>query len=81
MTPIDDERVLIDAEAVNAHPEDEPIFTALAKLEGFQSTYVVTCGLDPLRDDGLVLVKRLREVSNLHHEAAECNRSVRNHLS
>lgn len=39
-------------------PEVSPLF--IDSFEDLPSTYVVTCGFDAIRDDGLLYVRRLR---------------------
>lgn len=48
--------------AIDAKPNDSTLFPGLSPhLANFPATYIVTCGADPLRDDGLVLQKQLEE--------------------
>jgi len=58
--------------ASEADPHDENVFVTLShKLGSFPKTYIVTCGKDPLRDDGKVLGLMLEEegvgVKNDHY--------------
>ncbi|KAK2606060.1 hypothetical protein QQS21_003578 [Conoideocrella luteorostrata] len=48
-------------EAVDAVPTDSSIFTILSpRLQHFPPTYIITCGVDPLRDDGIAMAKALQ---------------------
>lgn len=50
-------------EAVNANPQDEEQFPALAATNHskFPPTYICVCEYDPLRDDGRVMEKLLKD--------------------
>ncbi|KAH7354861.1 lipase/esterase-like protein [Rhexocercosporidium sp. MPI-PUGE-AT-0058] len=49
-------------EAAGVQPNDETAFTSLSKnLKDFPPTYIATCGMDPLRDDGKVMEEMLKK--------------------
>lgn len=48
--------------AIDARSRDSTLFTGLSQhLANFPATYIVTCGADPLRDDGIVMLTQLKE--------------------
>lgn len=49
-------------EAVGARPEDSDLFVIHSKhLDSFPATYIAVCGVDPLRDDGIIMYNALKE--------------------
>lgn len=49
-------------DSINSDPKDPIQFPALSKSHSsYPPTYIATCGLDPLRDDGKVLELALKE--------------------
>ncbi len=62
MPIIDGESMEVIEAAVGLDPQNSDHYVGLSKhLEKFPPTYVAVCGKDPLRDDGVVLEKMLRE--------------------
>jgi versiconal hemiacetal acetate esterase len=49
-------------DAAGADPTDSSVFVLLEKenLKNFPPSYIVTCGADPLRDDGVIMEKALK---------------------
>ncbi len=48
--------------AINANPHDTDYTPALSKnLKDFPKTYSVACGLDPLRDDAIIMDSELKK--------------------
>lgn len=49
-------------EAIQASPSDPDVYVlnAEADLRQFPPTYLAVCGLDPLRDDGLIIHDALK---------------------
>ncbi|KAK0277449.1 hypothetical protein LTR91_006080 [Friedmanniomyces endolithicus] len=60
---IDGESMQIFYKHAGVDPKDPGTFVALSdNLKDFPPTYITTCEFDPLRDDGFVLEKALKEV-------------------
>jgi len=61
--PLVDYKLIRQLFEANGHHDDDPSFSVLLSLTiaKMPPTYIVTCGADVLRDDGLLLVNELRQ--------------------
>lgn len=58
---IDKDSMIAFYGAVDADPKDSNVFTGISPYhKHFPPTYIVTCGADPLRDDGNIMEHALR---------------------
>lgn len=54
--------IFICTEAIDANPYDTDYVPALASnLKDFPKTYSVACGLDPMRDDAIIMDSELKK--------------------